>query len=176
MCSAAGVSIPGYSSTLVESGGRVTDHTDGGKPTGYLTMNDKGATIFKDNTRYSNVPCPFTYTTSKTYGRFHIVGTYKATPAEGWVLSELDMNNPEKNAIVFEYTDQEWTDTTKIIDENKHLGANNTTLWAVEWDQTSLQPTTFVAEKNGKYYVVKADSYEQYTRTKKTTEKQMKMM
>lgn len=159
MCSARGVTLPGYTSTLVH--GR--DKTDSGKITGYLKESDEGETMFKDGKVFHNVGNPYSATSSKTYGRFHIVGTYKATPAEGWVLSEIDMNDPQKSAIVFTLTNQEWTDTTNIVDANKHLGINNTTLWAVEWDDATNIPTKFVTKVGEKYYVVTTDEYAPYT-------------
>ena len=155
MCSARGVALPGYTSTLVHG----KDRTDGGKLTGYLTLDDQGATVFKDGKIFHNEGNPYAPTSSKTYGKFKIVGQYKATPAESWVLSEMDMNDPEKNSIAYAITDQEWTDLTNIVDSNKHTGMNNTTLWAVEWDDTTNMPTRFVTESGGKYYVVTTDEY-----------------
>ncbi len=165
MCSAKTIHLPREENTVVRSGGKSTKRTDGGKLTGYLTMNDRNhATVFKNQGHWVTTGQPYSRTTSETFALFHIVDVYKATPAEAWVLSEMDMNDPNKTSITFEYTDQEYIDNQELlVDENKYQGVNNTTLWAVEWDPESGDPTRYVAERNGRHYYVTPDDYAPYT-------------
>ncbi len=163
-CSAKGTSLPGYASTVVRSGGKSTDTTDGGTKTGFLTMNAQDhATVFKNGASWvdANERNPYSETTSKTYGRFKITEPQNATPAEAWVLTEMDLNDPSKNAITYEITNDEYKG--EVNDNNKYQGINSTELWAVAWDDESLEPTKFVTKKNDKYYYVKTDSYAPYT-------------
>lgn len=162
-CSAKGMALPGYASTIVSSGGRSTDTTDGGTPTGMLTQVDVNhATVFQNDASWTtSTSNPYSSTTSKTYGRFRVDSVHNATPAEAWVLSETTSNDPNANAITYTITDQEYTG--EVNDQNKYKGQGNTELWAVEWDSDSLEPTRYVARQGDKYYYVNADSYAPYT-------------
>ena len=92
--------MPGYNSTVVRSGGMETDTTDQGKKTAFLTVDDlNGATAFRNQTSWTGYTSSgpnnqFEETTSKTYGRFNLKEVRKATPAEAWVLVEMDKNLP----------------------------------------------------------------------------------
>lgn len=162
-CSAKGMALPGYASTIVSSGGRSTDTTDGGTPTGMLTQADVNhATVFQNDASWTtSTSNPYSSTTSKTYGRFRVDSVHNATPAEAWVLSETTSNDPNANAITYTITDQEYTG--EVNDQNKYKGQGNTELWAVEWDSDSLEPTRYVARQGDRYYYVNADSYAPYT-------------
>ena len=162
-CSAKGTALPGYASTVVTSGGKSTDVTDQGISTGVLTeANRNNATVFKTGSPWTtDTTNPYTETKSKTYGRFHLVENRIATPAEAWVLSEMDKNDPSVNSLTFELTDREYTG--EINDNNKTVTAAGDELWSVAWDSSSLEPTEYVTSKNGKYYYVTMDSYAPYT-------------
>lgn len=162
-CSAKGTGLPGYSSTVVTSGGKSTDTTDGGTSTGMLTKSAVNhATVFQSDAGWTTSSSnPYSTTTSKTYGRFKIESVEKTTPAEAWVLSETINNDPSKNSITYTMTDKEYT--KKVNDKNKYTGKDNTELWAVEWDEESFEPTKYVAKKDDKYYYVTTDSYAPYT-------------
>lgn len=117
LCSAKGTHLPGYGSTIVRSGGDSTDETDQGKKTAYLTVDDlKTATVFRKINGWSDytdsrVPdYKYEPTTSRTYGRFTIAEERKATPAEAWVLAEMDKNLPGTGTgYTIETTDREYT-------------------------------------------------------------------
>jgi len=162
-CSAKGTALPGYASTVVTSGGRSTDTTDQGQSTGTLTMRNQGsATVFKTGSSYTtSTSNPYSTTTSKTYGRFKLVETRNATPAEAWVLNEMNLNDPNINSISFEITNQEYRG--EVNDGNKIVTSRNEELWSVEWDSSSLEPTKYVTKKDGKYYYVTTDAYAPYT-------------
>ena len=93
LCSYKGTSLPGRKDTAVKSGGksaryRIDDPIKGankGKETGFLTLEDKGATVYNDGTDYINQKNPFSETHSKTYGKFSIVDIYS--------LSKYGVNN-----------------------------------------------------------------------------------
>ncbi len=163
MCSAKGTALPGYASTVVKSGGKSTDTTDQGQNTGTLTQSNRNsATVFKTGSPWTaSTSNPYEATTSKTYGRFKIDSVKQATPAEAWVLSEMNMNDPKINSITFELTDQEYTG--EVNDNNKIVTASNDELWSVEWDDSTLEPTKYVTKKDNKYYYVTTDSYAPYT-------------
>jgi len=157
-CAAHGYSLPGYNSTLVFG----HDKTDSGKVTGYLTAQDSGETVGWNEAEWTTSNTNTYYqVTSKTYGLFKVEGVYKATPAEAWVLSEMDKNDPKKNSINFEITEQEYTGEVK--DGNKVETATGDELWSVEWDESSLEPTKFVTKKGDKFYYVTTDDYAPYT-------------
>ncbi len=157
-CAAHGYSLPGYNSTLVYG----HDKTDSGKVTGYLTAQDSGETVGWNGAEWTTSNTnTYHQVTSKTYGLFKVEGVYKATPAEAWVLSEMDKNDPKKNSINFEITDEEYPG--EVIDGNKIETATGDELWSVEWDESSLEPTKFVTRKGDKYYYVTTDSYAPYT-------------
>ena len=166
-CSAKGTALPGYAGTVVRTTvngvEKSTDVTDQGVKTGFLTEADKNsATVFLKNAQWTtDTTNPYSETTSKTYGRFHLVDTKIATPAEAWVLAEMDKNDPAVNSIVFETTDREYTG--EVNDNNKTVTANGDELWSVAWDSSSLEPTEYVTLENGKYYYVDVDSYAPYT-------------
>jgi len=113
-CSAHGVAMPSLSNTIVKSGGLETSVTDQGKKTAYLTEEDiDSATVFRNQTEWTEYTTakpdnPFETTTSKTIGRFENKGIKKATPAEAWVLAEMDNNIPGGSGeVTVEITDQE---------------------------------------------------------------------
>ena len=177
LCSYKGTSLPGRKDTAVKSGGksaryRIDDPIKGankGKETGFLTLEDKGATVYNDGTDYINQKNPFSETHSKTYGKFSIVDTYSATPAESWVLTELNMNNPEKNIKNYEKTNEiyktmeqlreEKLETEDIeVPEHQYQSTDGMVVWAVEWennDEEDGKPTKFVTKVNDTYYIVK---------------------
>ena len=158
LCAAHGYSLPGYNSTLVYG----HDKTDNEKVTGYLTANDSGETVGWNEAQWTTSNTnTYHQVTSKTYGLFKVDGIYKATPAEAWVLSEMNKNDPKINSINFEITNQEYTG--EVNDGNKVVTATGDELWAVEWDESSLEPTKFVTKQGNKYYYVTTDSYAPYT-------------
>ena len=90
LCTGMGIHIPGYSEATVISGSYSTHTTDQGKDTGELTSSDIGsATVFNDGS-YKGL----TATTSKTYGYYTEATHRSATPAEVYVLAELNDNTP----------------------------------------------------------------------------------
>lgn len=118
-CSARGVALPGFSSTIVRSSGRETDVTDQGIKTAYLKESDlDAATCFKnlnikDNgRRKSEINNPLVATQSYTIAFFdkkHYQNR-QATPAEAWVLAEQDRNYIAANSeLSFEETNIDCT-------------------------------------------------------------------
>ena len=151
LCTAHGVAIPGYGSTLVVSGGHTADTTDQGKPTGYLTVKDLGtATIFA-NEDYTDL----TDTTSRTYGYYTEAIEHQATPAEAYILAELDQNTPG-NGVEFTVTDREYTGD---VYEDAYLEVDGEKYYAIEYN-SAHEPTKYVAKVNGKYYEVEMDNTE----------------
>ena len=151
LCTAHGVAIPGYGSTLVVSGGHTADTTDQGKPTGYLTVKDLGtATIFA-NEDYTDL----TDTTSRTYGYYTEAIEHQATPAEAYILAELDQNTPG-NGVEFTVTDREYTGD---VYEDAYLDVDGKRYYAIEYN-SAHEPTKYVAKVNGKYYEVEMDNTE----------------
>lgn len=129
-CSAHGTAMPGWNSTIVRSGDMETSETDQGKKTAYLTVDDiDGATVFRKMTEWTEYTTsepenPFETTTTRTIGRFTNKGIKKATPAEAWVLAEMDMNVPGGDEPIVEITTEEFmgeesqiTDTIEIDGE-----------------------------------------------------------
>lgn len=151
LCTAKGVAIPGYGSTLVVSGGHTADTTDQGKPTGYLTINDLGsATVFAGN-NYSDL----VDTQSRTYGYYTDAEVHQATPAEAYILAELDQNTPG-NGVEFTVTDREYTGD---VYEDAYLDVDGERYYAVEYN-SAHEPTKYVAKVNGKYYEVETNDTE----------------
>ena len=151
LCTAKGVAIPGYNSTLVTSGGHTTDTTDQGKQTGYLTVKDLGtATVFA-NEKYTNL----TDTTSRTYGYYTDAEVHQATPAEAYILAELDQNTPG-NGVEFTVTDREYTGD---VYEDAYLDVDGERYYAIEYN-SAHEPTKYVAKVNGKYYEVETNDTE----------------
>ena len=151
LCTAHGVAIPGYGSTLVVSGGYTEDTTDQGKPTGKLTVNDLGsATVFAGN-NYSGL----TDTSSRTYGYYTEAIEHQATPAEAYILAELDQNTPG-NGVEFTVTDREYTGD---VYEEAYLDVDGKRYYAIEYN-SAHEPTKYVAKVNGKYYEVEMDNTE----------------
>lgn len=118
-CSARGVALPGFSSTIVRSSGHETDVTDQGIKTAYLKESDlDAATCFKnlnikDNgRRKSEINNPLVATQSYTIAFFdkkHYQNR-QATPAEAWVLAEQDRNYIAANSeLSFEETNIDCT-------------------------------------------------------------------
>lgn len=151
LCTAHGVAIPGYNSTLVISGGHTEDTTDQGKLTGYLTTNDLGISTVFANERYSNL----TDTTSRTYGYYTEAIEHQATPAEAYILAELDQNTPG-NGVEFTVTDREYTGD---VYEDAYLDVDGKRYYAIEYN-SAHEPTKYVAKVNGKYYEVEMDNTE----------------
>ena len=151
LCTAHGVAIPGYNSTWVISGDNRTHETDQGDDTGYLTAEDLGAaTCFADGTYKGLVP-----TTSRTYGYYTDAKEYQATPAEAYVLAELDQNTPG-NGVEFTVTDREYTGD---VYEDAYLEVDGEKYYAIEFN-SAHEPTKYVAKVNGKYYEVEMDNTE----------------
>lgn len=151
LCTAKGVAIPGYNSTLVTSGGQTTDTTDQGKLTGYLTAEDLGsATCFADGD-YKGL----TDTTSRTYGYYTDAEVHQATPAEAYILAELDQNTPG-NGVEFTVTDREYTGD---VYEDAYLDVDGERYYAIEYN-SAHEPTKYVAKVNGKYYEVETNDTE----------------
>lgn len=154
-CSAKGVGLPGYNSTVVRSGGMETDTTDQGKKTAFLTVDDlNGATAFRNQTSWTGYTSSgpnnqFEETTSKTYGRFYLKEVRKATPAEAWVLVEMDKNLPGSvSDMSFEPTDKEYTGSEADITNT--LEINGTTIYAV--GETGEEQ--YLEKRGNKYYYV----------------------
>lgn len=154
-CSAKGVGLPGYNSTVVRSGGMETDTTDQGKKTAFLTVDDlNGATAFRNQTSWTGYTSSgpnnqFEETTSKTYGRFNLKEVRKATPAEAWVLVEMDKNLPGSvSDMSFEPTDKEYTGSEADITNT--LEINGTTIYAV--GETGEEQ--YLEKRGNKYYYV----------------------
>ena len=154
-CSAKGVGLPGYNSTVVRSGGMETDTTDQGKKTAFLTVDDlNGATAFRNQTSWTGYTSSgpnnqFEETTSKTYGRFYLKEVRKATPAEAWVLVEMDKNLPGSvSDMSFEPTDKEYTGSEADI--TNILEINGTTIYAV--GETGEEQ--YLEKRGNKYYYV----------------------
>ena len=151
LCTAKGVAIPGYNSTLVISGGHTTDTTDQGIPTGKLTAEDLGkATVFSGHGFTDLVP-----TTSRTYGYYTDAEVHQATPAEAYILAELDQNTPG-NGVEFTVTDREYTGD---VYEDAYLDVDGERYYAVEYN-SAHEPTKYVAKVNGKYYEVETNDTE----------------
>ena len=151
LCTAHGVAIPGYNSTLVISGGHTTDTTDQGIPTGKLTAEDLGkATVFSGHGFRDLVP-----TTSRTYGYYTDAEVHQATPAEAYILAELDQNTPG-NGVEFTVTDREYTGD---VYEDAYLDVDGERYYAVEYN-SAHEPTKYVAKVNGKYYEVETNDTE----------------
>ena len=151
LCTAHGVAIPGYNSTLVTSGGHTTDTTDQGIPTGKLTAEDLGkATVFSGHGYTDLVP-----TTSRTYGYYTDAEVHQATPAEAYILAELDQNTPG-NGVEFKVTDREYTGD---VYEDAYLDVDGKRYYAVEYN-SAHEPTKYVAKVNGKYYEVETNDTE----------------
>lgn len=151
LCTAKGVAIPGYNSTWVISGDNRTHETDQGKDTGYLTAEDLGsATVFGDGTYKGLVP-----TTSKTYGYYTDAEVHQATPAEAYILAELDQNTPG-NGVEFTVTDREYTGD---VYEDAYLDVDGERYYAIEYN-SAHEPTKYVAKVNGKYYEVETNDTE----------------
>ena len=151
LCTAHGVAIPGYNSTLVISGGHTEDTTDQGIPTGKLTADDLGkATVFSGHGYTDLVP-----TTSRTYGYYTDAEVHQATPAEAYVLAELDQNTPG-NGVEFTVTDREYTGD---VYEDAYLDVDGKRYYAIEYN-SAHEPTKYVAKVNGKYYEVEMDNTE----------------
>lgn len=154
-CSAKGVGLPGYNSTVVRSGGMETDTTDQGKKTAFLTREDiNGATAFRNQTSWTGYTSSgpnnqFEETTSKTYGKFALKEVRKATPAEAWVLVEMDKNLPGSvSDMSFEPTDKEYTGSEADITNT--LEINGTTIYAV--GETGEEQ--YLEKRGNKYYYV----------------------
>lgn len=79
-CCQKGTSLPGSTKTKFTANG-----TEYSYP--YLTMNDIGKTI-GEVTKSDGNPYNASYS-HKTIGKFKVVGTYKATPEEAYVLAEM---------------------------------------------------------------------------------------
>ena len=151
LCTAHGVAIPGYNSTLVISGGHTEDTTDQGIPTGKLTADDLGkATVFSGHGYTDLVP-----TTSRTYGYYTDAEVHQATPAEAYILAELDQNTPG-NGVEFTVTDREYTGD---VYEDAYLDVDGKRYYAIEYN-SAHEPTKYVAKVNGKYYEVEMDNTE----------------
>lgn len=151
LCTAHGVAIPGYNSTLVISGGHTEDTTDQGIPTGKLTAEDLGkATVFSGHGYTDLVP-----TTSRTYGYYTDAEVHQATPAEAYILAELDQNTPG-NGVEFTVTDREYTGD---VYEDAYLDVDGKRYYAIEYN-SAHEPTKYVAKVNGKYYEVEMDNTE----------------
>ena len=154
-CSAKGVALPGYNSTVVRSGGMETDVTDQGKKTAFLTVEDlNAATVFRSKTDWTDYSSSgpsniFEETTSRTYGRFSLVETRKATPAEAWVLVEMDKNLPRSTSdLSYEPTDREFTGTEAEI--TNQLEINGTTIYVI--GETGEEE--YLEKRGEKYYYV----------------------
>lgn len=163
-CSAKGTALPGKNSATLTVNGKTYTQTDQGSKLAYLTTYNKGETIANTNSWTGPVASmnnPYSAMTSKTYAKFQVSEIRRATPAEAWVLAEMDQNDPSKNAIEYTITDEEYTG--EVNEEYKYEGEDSTELWAVEWDENSLEPTRFVTKKDNKYYYVECSSYAPYT-------------
>lgn len=152
LCTAHGVAIPGYGSTAVTNvNGLWTHTTDQGKDTGKLTAADIGsATCFADGDYKGLVD-----TISRTYGYYTDSKEYQATPAEAYILAELDQNTPG-NGVEFTVTDREYTGD---VYEDAYLEVDGEKYYAIEYN-SAHEPTKYVAKVNGKYYEVEMDNTE----------------
>ena len=187
ICTTKGLHIPRESCTIVkkESGKYQTDttrtYTDSsgkvhrGKKTGYLTASD-----FADALALEREDKPFEGTAkSETYLRAKILGTYNATPAEAWVLSETSRNSFNSTGRTFQYKldknnnyiiwarqgDEKAEEL--CINANKVKNTNGITIWAVDWDDDTDEPKKFVTLVGTIYYEMvdqdQGENYSEYT-------------
>ena len=102
--------LPGYGSTTVKSGSHSTHTTDQGLDTGRLKASDLGRQTVFANQNYTDL----VDTKSKTYGYYTEAIKYKATPAEAYILANLNDNVPG-NGVEYEITNRVYTG--RIVEE-----------------------------------------------------------
>lgn len=155
-CSARGVALPGFSSTIVRSGEYETDVTDQGIKTAYLKESDlDAATCFKNlnlkanGIRKSAINNPLVATQSYTIAFFKNDPNKnrQATPAEAWVLAEQDKNH------IAASTDLSFNETNVDCTNEAQGHIINT--------QTIKNTTVYTYGKvgNEKYAIKKGDKY-----------------
>lgn len=155
-CSARGVALPGFSSTIVRSGEYETDVTDQGIKTAYLKESDlDAATCFKNlnlkanGIRKSAINNPLVATQSYTIAFFKNDPNQnrQATPAEAWVLAEQDKNH------IAASTDLSFNETNVDCTNEAQGHIINT--------QTIKNTTVYTYGKvgNEKYAIKKGDKY-----------------
>lgn len=155
-CSARGVALPGFSSTVVRSGEYETDVTDQGIKTAYLKESDlDAATCFKNlnlkanGIRKSAINNPLVATQSYTIAFFdkNHYQNRQATPAEAWVLAEQDRNYIAANSeLSFNETNIDCTSEAQGHIINKQQIKNETVY-------------TYGEVGNEKYAIKKGDKY-----------------
>lgn len=155
-CSAHGTPLPGWNSTIVRSGGLETSVTDQGKKTAFLTEEDiNGATVFRNQTEWTEYTTdgpdnPFETTKSKTLGRFTNKGIIKATPAEAWVLAEMDKNLPGGGGDpLVETTGEEYTGDISEISSEVEIDGEHLYVAGAPGEEVYLK------KEGDRYYVTK---------------------
>ena len=155
LCVGKGMGLPGYGSTSVKSGSHSTHTTDQGKDTGKLTVGDLGTQTVFAGKGYTDL----VDTTSKTYGYYTEATPYKATPAEAYILANLNDNVPG-NGVKYKVTDKVYTGK---IEENEFINIKNSDgektekIYITSYN-TSDEPTGYAAKRGDKYYVVETES------------------
>lgn len=157
-CSAKDTPLTGYSRTVVRSGGEETDETDQGKKTAYLTVDDlRSATVFRKTNSYSDfIEAPeykYEPTTSRTYGRYGKPEIKNATPAEAWVLAEMDKNHPGTGSgYTFESTDIEYTGGEDAITDSIEIDGT------IIYEIGDVGNEEYIEKRDDKYYYVELHS------------------
>ena len=150
LCTGMGIHIPSYNDAWVRSGSYSTHTTDQGKDTGELTVGDLGSATVFDDGKYKGL----TATTSQTYGYYTEATHRSATPAEVYVLAELNDNTPG-NGSEFKVTDKEYTGE---VQEASYIEVDGVKYYMVEYKDG--EPSKYVTKVGDKYYEVEVTNNE----------------
>lgn len=157
VCCGHGITLNGYSRTLVNSG-------DKSQSEPYLTMNDIGKKIFYETKNASgdvttdNFTNPYTSATSRTYGYYQESDRKIARPAESYILAEMSENIILPGKKLYDKTDREYTGDLDI--EADAYTINGETIFAINADTNGGEEQQFLIfdEETGKYYYVELNN------------------
>ncbi len=152
LCCGKGIPLPGPGNATVRAGDQSSEEP-------YLTMNDVGKKLFENEqaasgyTTSDNFTNPYAATTSRTYGFYTESGMQTASPEEAYILAEISENFPGGDSTFYNKTNEEYKGEVKDL---FYMNINGETLYAVETDPNSLEPTRFAVldKDSGKYYYV----------------------
>lgn len=153
LCCGHGVTLNGYSRTLVNSGDRSQSEP-------YLTMNDIGKQIFYETKDASgdvtsdNFENPYTPATSRTYGYYTESERKIAGPAESYILAETSENIASADHSFYNKTNREYEGDLDVKADTYTI--NGETIYAINADTNGGEDQEFLIfdEEKEKYYYI----------------------
>lgn len=153
LCCGHGVTLNGYSRTIVTTAGRSQSEP-------YLTMNDMGKQIFFETKSASgdvtadSFENPYTPARNYTYGYYTESDRKVAEPAESYVLAETSENVAGGDHSYYNVTNREYEGDLET--QSYSYSMNGETIYGINIDSQTGYPQDYIVldKETGKYYYI----------------------